>query len=75
MSDKGSESRDVRIASNKEKGIEYQILFTPESGETSMVQEFSDNRDFSILLNQKGTYTISAKEKDSQVIQSLEYVY
>ena len=75
MSDKGSESRYVRIASNKEKGIEYQILFTPESGETSMVQEFSDNRDFSILLNQKGTYTISAKEKDSQVIQSLEYVY
>lgn len=75
MADKGGEGREVRIASNKENEIEYQILFTPENGETSMVQEFSYNRDFSVLLNQKGTYTISAREKDSRVVQSLEYAY
>ena len=44
----------VTIASNRERGLQYQIYLTPEGGETVMIQDFSENKQFNIPMDEHG---------------------
>lgn len=65
-----------QIASTWEKGLEYRVLFTPEEGNTVMLQDFSDNP--YIVLNKDwhgGICTIVAREKGKEEVATLEVEY
>ncbi len=44
----------MTIASNRERGLEYQIYLTPEGGETVMLQDFSENKQFDVPMEEHG---------------------
>ena len=48
----------VTIASNRERGLQYQIYLTPEGGETVMIQDFSENKYFNIPMEEHGVCRI-----------------
>ncbi len=52
----------VTIASNRERGLQYQIYLTPEGGETVMIQDFSENKQFNIPMDEHGICRIVWRE-------------
>ena len=65
-----------QIASNKNSGIEYRIIITPDEGEQYMVQDFTENKEFAIRTREHGTCTIVSRIKDTpDVVQTLEIDY
>lgn len=57
------EMRIYWIASNREEGMEYRIIITPEEGEQYMEQDFAENNSFVIPAEMSGTCTIVARMK------------
>ncbi len=65
-----------RIASNRETGLEYRITATPDEGTPYTIQDFSQNKDFTLPLGENGTVTIAARAADSpESVQTLEIDY
>ena len=69
-----------KIASNREKGMEYRIILTinEEEGESvqQMLQDFSENKEFTIPADEHGICTIVARMKDNpEEVQTLEINY
>ncbi|MDE7206542.1 MAG: hypothetical protein K2N90_05205 [Lachnospiraceae bacterium] len=66
----------LQIASNRESGLEYRIIMTPDKGSQYTLQDFQDNKTITISELEHGICTIVARMKDSnEVIQTLEISY
>lgn len=70
-------SRTVWVASNRNSGMEYRIILTPDEGEQYTVQDFVENKEFQISLEEHGICTIVARMKDfpDEVVQTMEIRY
>ena len=67
---------DVSVASNRDTGMEYEIILIPEAGEERVVQNFSENKVFTIPNNEHGTMVITSKyDENPEDIQTLEMSY
>ena len=64
------------LASNREEGMEYRIVFTPAEQEPYMMQDFSENRQFTIDADEHGTCTITYRVKSMPDLeQTIEIEY
>lgn len=64
------------VASNREEDMEYKITLTPEEGEQYVVQNFSENKEFTLAVSEHGICTIEARMPDNpEDIQTLEIEY
>ena len=63
--DEGQGIRLLQVASNREEGLEYRIAVTPEGGEERIVQDFSENREFAVPLEEHGICTVSVRAKEA----------
>ncbi len=55
--------RECRIVSNRKEGMEYRIALKPEKGKKSLLQDFSENRTFSIGQDEHGVCTVQYRLK------------
>lgn len=68
--------RVMHVASNLASGMEYKIILTPNEGEQYVVQDFDENKEFTIPYGEKGICTIVARMKESpEELQSMEILY
>lgn len=49
------------VASNREEGIEYSIALVSEAGEVNQIQDFSENKEFTLPADEHGVCTIMAR--------------
>ena len=65
------------IASNRETGMEYRIILTPTEGEPYMIQDFDENKEFTVPAEETGLCTIVARMEDTpnDVVQTMEINY
>lgn len=64
------------VASNREEGMEYRIVLTPDEGEQYMVQDFAENKEFVISAGEHGICSIEARMKDApDDVRSLQIKY
>ena len=65
------------VASNRDVGMEYRIILTPDEGEAYMIQDFQENKKFTIPMNENGICTIVARMKDfpKTSVQTMEIRY
>ena len=52
------------VASNRGDDMEYSITLTSETGEVSLIQDFAENREFTLPAEENGICTIRARMKD-----------
>ena len=52
------------IASNREDDIEYNISLVSDTGEVNLIQDFTENREFTLPAEEHGICTIRARMKD-----------
>ena len=62
--DNGEKVRNCKIVSTGNDCLEYEIILTPENGEAMILQEFSNNRFFTIDPDEKGIITIKYRLSD-----------
>ena len=68
--------RIMRIASNRDSGMEYRITLTTDAGEQYEVQDFEENNVFTVPRGENGICTISARMKERpDEIQTMEIKY
>lgn len=71
-----SDTITYRIASNREEGMEYRILITPNEGEEYMIQDFAENKKFTLSGDEHGICSIVARMKDTpDDVRTLEINY
>lgn len=64
------------IASNRNSGMEYRIILSPDDGEQLWIQDFSENKEFTVPANEHGICTIVARTAESpDEVQTLEINY
>ena len=56
--DNGEKIRNCKIVSTENDCLEYEIILMPENGEGKILQEFSDNKFFTIVPDENGMITI-----------------
>lgn len=61
----GQTVRKCRIVSNRDSGLEYEIVLAPKNGSPHTLQEFSENRRFQISPDESGVCTISYRPAGS----------
>lgn len=70
------QKKTMWVASNRDFGMEYRIILTPEEGEQYTVQDFSENKEFQVPPDEKGVCTIVARVKgESDEVQTMEINY
>ena len=52
------------IASNREDDMEYNISLVSDTGEVNLIQDFTENREFTLPAEEHGICTIRARMKD-----------
>lgn len=69
--------KTVWVASNREEGMEYRIILTPLEGEQYMIQDFEQNKEFTVPEGETGICTIVARMTDApnDVVQTMEIDY
>lgn len=68
--------RIFNIASNREEGMEYKVSMTPKGGEQYTVQDFAQNRQFTVPEDEHGICVIEAMMPDDPGnVQRLEVDY
>lgn len=76
FSDVSEEMITYWVASNREEDMEYRITLTPKEGESYVVQDFAENKEFTLSANKHGICTIEARMADDpEVIQTMEIEY
>lgn len=60
--DTSQSKRVIRIASNRERGVKYKVELTPNDGQPYVVQEFMENKEFTVPPQEHGYCTLSIKE-------------
>ena len=69
-------TRTMWIASNRESGMEYKIIVRANEGEQYLIQDFDENKEFTIPIEEEGTCIITARMKGSlENIQIMEVNY
>ncbi len=64
------------IAANRDTGMEYKIIMMPDEGEQYTIQDFSENRKFTVLKEESGTCTVIARMTDGTGdVQELKIAY
>lgn len=63
--DDGEQFRYCKIVSNENANLEYEIILSPEGGKTYKIQDFSDNRFFTIEPDEHGVLTIAYRVIDT----------
>lgn len=65
--------RIMRIASNRDSGMEYKVTLTTETGEQYEVQDFEENNVFTVPRGENSVCTVSARMKERpDEIQTME---
>lgn len=68
--------RNIWVASNRDEGMEYRIILTPDDSEQYMVQDFSGNKAFTTDKSEHGICTIVYRMKDTpESVQTVEINY
>ncbi len=68
--------RTCKIVSTANNDLEYMIAVTPLDEETQILQEFSENRFFSVPINDKhGIFTITYRKKNQSETLSVDIPY
>lgn len=69
--------RMMWIASNRDSGMEYKIILTPNEEESYIVQNFEENKQFQISSSEHGLCTIEVRMKEfpNETIQTMEIRY
>lgn len=75
----GDQSKHMRIASNREAGIEYKIVLTPtepaDKGEY-LVQDFNENKEFPVDEGEHGVCTITCRIRNApEILQTVQIEY
>ena len=66
-------SYTYHIASNRVEGMEYRVIITPDEGEQYMLQDFAENSEFTIPIEEHGICSIIARmENTPDDVQTLE---
>lgn len=69
-------TRIFYVASNREEGMEYRIILTPDEQEQIVIQDFMENKKFSRVEDEHGICIIDARMKDKpDDIYTLEVNY
>lgn len=73
--DAEKQSRKVCVASNRDQGMEYKIIITPDEGEQYMVQDFQENKEFYVPPTEDSICTIVARMKDDpdNIVKTMEF--
>ncbi|MBD5520921.1 MAG: hypothetical protein HDR03_06795 [Lachnospiraceae bacterium] len=72
----GEKYRKIWIASNRNEGMEYKVVMAPDEGEQYLVQDFTENKEFTIDADEHGMCTIMSRmTADPENMQSLEIQY
>ena len=58
------ETRTFYVASNREEGMEYRIILSPDDKERIIIQDFMENKEFSRPKDEHGICTVVARMKD-----------
>lgn len=74
---KSEESKTIWIASNRDSEMEYRIILTPAEGEQYMLQDFAENKEFSVSPEEQGICTIVARMANhpDDVVRTMEINY
>jgi D-alanyl-lipoteichoic acid acyltransferase DltB (MBOAT superfamily) len=66
--------RSYYIASNRQNGMEYRIIITPQDGEQYCLQDFDTNAQFRLPKDLRGVCTLVARMADTpeQVVHTME---
>lgn len=64
--DEGKAMRTFRVASSRDMGMEYRITISPNEGDGYVIQDFDENKEFTISANETGICTIEARMKETQ---------
>lgn len=71
-----SKNKICRVAANRNSGMEYRIVMTPDEGAQYVIQDFDENQEFTIPRGETGICTIVARMKESpDEVQTLEIKY
>lgn len=72
----GESCRNMVIASNREEGMEYRIVMSPDDQEQYVLQDYSENRNFQLDYSEHGTCMITYRMKTLPYqVQSIEIAY
>lgn len=63
--EEGDRSRRLCVASNRDTGMEYRIILTPDGKRRRQIQDFQDNMTFQVPLEEHGICTIAARVKET----------
>lgn len=71
------QTRNVWVASNRDSGMEYRIIMTPDEGEQYLIQDFKENKEFVLSAEKHGVCTIVARLKDAprEAVQTMNVRY
>lgn len=61
--DREDDIRECRVVSNRKQGMEYRITLKPAKGKKRLIQDFSENRLFSITPDDHGVCTVQYRLK------------
>ena len=69
--------RNMFIASNRNNGMEYKIVMTPEENKDQyLIQDFNENKTFKVTLEEHGMCTIAYRMNDApDAVKSIEIAY
>lgn len=74
--DTEGQTRIFNVASNREEGMEYKIILTPDGEEQMVIQDFMENKEFIRSKDEHGICTVIARVKDnSNDLRTLEINY
>lgn len=74
--DKSEQIRDCKVVSTGKDNLEYEIIILPEGEEPYMLQEFSNNRFFTITPEEHGVITISYRLSNfPDKVQTIDITY
>lgn len=73
----GTLYRNMFIASNRDEGMEYRVVMTPESDQKRyLLQDFSENKVFKVDYDEHGTCSIAYRMEDApDMVQTIEISY
>lgn len=68
--------RTMWIASNRDSEMEYRVILNPEAGTAHMVQDFDENKEFSVSSEEHGVCRITVRMKgETNEVQTMEIDY
>lgn len=75
--DGNEDMTDMKIVSNREEGLEYRIIMTPNDAVPYIMQDFSENKSFQVLQSEHGICTIEMRATGDaeNIAQSVEVEY